>query len=303
MISIKHRYAELLHLTQLFLLREYSLKDVKMVEPPLFAFFQRKMQNFSSPIRNAPSPVVTVPPVPSSQVPVKTITIPPSPDPGPSQPPPKPTPPPEPLPPPTQPEPVIPPSPPPAIQGKSTHKGKEFSLEPWNPPSSSRDHRELWKVCQTLFPEWTLCEAIPSDAIAQKQKNAWQRNQDILPIILLSFHDHEQQVIFLKNIAQAISLRLAPAKVLSASQLEKENSWENLLNSSQLRLVIASDYGLYLYPKLMRFYREMPQQNRHFLHQTPLLLLSDLSLYLREPQLKPLLWRAICNEFAALKTS
>ena len=70
-------------------------------------------------------------------------------------------------------------------------------------------------------------------------------------------------------------------------------------NSSNLRLIIASDYGLYLQPKLMAYYREVTQQGKHFVNNIPLLLLSDLALYLKEPQLKSLLWRAICKEFAA----
>ncbi len=72
-----------------------------------------------------------------------------------------------------------------------------------------------------------------------------------------------------------------------------------MTQSPDLRLVIASDYDLYLQPELMKVYREAPQQGKHYLNKTPLLLLSDLSLYLKEPQLKSLLWRAICNEFAA----
>jgi hypothetical protein len=306
MMLNKRHYAELLHLTELYLLREYSLKESKIVDPAVFAFFQTKMKYSSIPVvpRKIPQPpAMPIPPVQMTKAPNPpnpSPTIPPSPDPQPPLPPqppqPRPEPPPqEPLPPPTQPEPVTPPQRPPIIQEK-TGKSKEFVLEPL-PAPPPHDQREFWKICPTLFPDWLLCETLPNDEIAQKNKNAWLREQEIAPVMILSFHDHEQQVTFLKNIAQAISLRLAPARIVSASKLEKENAWEHLLNSPRLQLVIASDYGLYLQPKLMRFYREVPQQGKHFLHQTPLLLLSDLSLYLKEPQLKPLLWRAICNEF------
>jgi len=182
------------------------------------------------------------------------------------------------------------------IAGKPS-KGRNFSLEPLT-AISPQHSPEGWKFYQSLFPDWSLSEAIPNDKIALKNKNAWMKIQEATPVIILSFHDNEQQLTFLKNIAQAISLRLSSAQVISASQIEKENGWENLLNSPQLRLVIAGDYELYLHPKLMHVYREIPQHGRHFLGKIPLLLLSDLSLYLKEPQLKPLLWRAICNEFA-----
>lgn len=302
MKSIKDSYDQLLSLTQLFLLREHSLKEVKIVDPAVLAFFQAKLKG--SPVL----PAAKVIQHPASSSPVQLIqnpankvqatTIPPSPDPKPPQPRPEPIPP-EPLPPPTQPEPVIIPPQPPAIQDKPSKN--KFNLDPLTSAAPVQDHREYWKLCNTLFSEWTLCETIPSDAMAQKNKNAWLKNQEISPVMILSFHDNEQQLSFLKNIAQAISLRLAPARVLSATQIEKENCWKEVLDSPHLRLIIASDYGFYLQPHLMQFYRDVPQQSKHFLNQIPLLLLSDLSLYLKEPQLKPLLWRAICNEFASSK--
>jgi hypothetical protein len=301
---IKDYYAELLSLTQLFLLREHSLKDVRMVDPTSMNFFQKKGQpplSSSAPKKVQPAPI-SAPEIKNSKISLQSaISEAPQPEARPvearqeSLPA-------QPLPTFAQPSsvqqtPVIPTSQPPVIQDKIS-KGKGFSLEPFV-SASSQENSEWWNLSQTLFPEWVLSKAIPSDVIAQKNKNAWLKSQEIPPVIILSFHDNEQQQTFLKNIAQAISLRLAPAQVVSASQIEKENGWENILNASQLRLVIAGDYGLYLHPKLMRFYKELPQQGKHFLNQTPLLLLSDLSLYLKEPQLKPLLWRAICNEFAA----
>lgn len=332
MNSIKQCYSELLSLTQLFILREYALKDFSVVDPAVLPFFQKKMNKLNLPSshtntqllsKTQPSPQNgKVQVQPKIMLPLQTPsqssqsqthqTQPPSSQP-PQQPSQQPQPPqllqfdqirlkPEPL--------MAPPAPPqtkslhpsPQTPDKHTHfkKSKQFSLEPWT-GIPAHNTEEFWKIGQTLFPDWKLCETIPSDAIAQKNKNAWLKNQDILPVLILSFNDNEQQLAFLKNIAHAISLRLAPARVLSAPKLEKENSWTTILNSPQLRLVIANDYGLYLQPALMNFYREVPQQNKHFLNQTPLLLLSDLSLYLKEPQLKPLLWRAICNEFAALQ--
>ncbi len=302
MKSIKHGFAELLNLTQLYLLREYSLKEAKMVDPVTFGFFQNKMKSsfvLPSTKKVRPPPLASMAPVQMPKNSLSATTVPPSPDPRPPETRPEP-PPSEPLPPPNQPEPLIPDPKPPAIQDHSS-KGKGFILEPMTSASSTKDYREFWKLCSTLFLDWILCETIPSDALAQKHKNAWLNHQTITPVIILAFHEEEKQLAFLKNIAQAISLCLAPTRVLSAQKLEKENCWENVLNSPHLRLIIACDYGLYLQPNLMRFYREIPQQSKHLLNQIPLLLLSDLSLYLKEPQLKPLLWRAICNEFASLQ--
>ena len=302
MKSIKSHYADLLSLTQLLLLREAFSSNVKMVDPAILSFFQTKA-NLSSlplakkmaqpplsasvkPIESAKAPISHVSPIATpiharpSKPHLETSSL-------------------QALPAIIQPEPMTSPFQSLVTQDKSS-KTKGFSLEPLV-GSAPQEGGELWNLCQTLFPNWVLSKTIPSDAMAQRNKNAWLKNQEISPVTILSFHDNEQQLTFLKNIAHAISLRLAPARVLSASKLEKENGWENILHSPHLRLVIASDYGLYLHPKLMHFYREVPQQGKHFLNKVPLLLLSDLSLYLKEPQLKPLLWRAICNEFATLQ--
>lgn len=304
MTPIKKCYAELVSLTQLFLLREYGLTEINRVDPAAFAYFQKKIRSLlpSNPAKKTQQ--TSSIPLPISQQAKSSTRSPttyPSSDPHPPETPPVP-PPPSPLPPPTQPEPVTPEPRPPVIQdkpGKTKRDSKGLALAPLTEPAVSQNDREFWKLFPNLFPELALIESIPSDSAALKIKNAWLNDQMIPPVIILSFQDEEQQIAFLKNMAQAISVRFAPARVFSATKFENENCWENILKSPGLRLVIASDYGLYLQPGLMHFYSEILQQGKHFLNHIPLLLLSDLSLYLKEPQLKSLLWRAICNEFAA----
>ncbi|MBA3722835.1 MAG: hypothetical protein H0W88_10615 [Parachlamydiaceae bacterium] len=173
-----------------------------------------------------------------------------------------------------------------------------FSLEPFAKPQKP-EFDDISNNLKKAFPHFSIRDQIPSDENAQKFKNAWLYEQLIPPIILLSFNDQDKHLAFLKNIASAISLSLAPARVIAGPAMEQEKKWDQILNTPALKLVIASDYGLYLMPELMKYYKEQTKTAKHFLHQTPLLLLSDLSLYLKEPQLKPLLWRAICTEFNA----
>lgn len=315
MTTPKDRYRELVNLTQLYLLRECALKERKVVDPAILDYFKKKLS--PSPIQHQQPTPPPIRPLPSATTTTAPIFQPKPPS----------------LPLPIQPLPKIekkreesliksPPieqqkgSPPRQIQKeeilvvssiepqpapeKETKK-KGFSLEPMSSPTS-QDHSEWWKLYRQIGEDKVLNETIPSDELGQKNKNIWKRQEEIAPIIILSFHDNEQQLTFLKNIAQAISLRLAPAQVISAPHIEKESRWETIFKTPHLQLVISGDYGLYLHPKLMHFYREDSQQNKHFLHTTPLLLLSDLSLYLRDAQLKPLLWRAICNEFAAVQS-
>lgn len=307
MTILKQRYAQLLSWTQLFLLREYSVAIVKSVDPAVANFFltRKKLGSPLSPAKKiVQQPLASAPSTQFNKIPVRATTTPPSPDPRPPEIHPNPTPA-QPFPPTTPPEPPSPDPKPPVIHDKlsnSKHASKMFALDPMGDTPVSHLNREFWKLFSTLFPDVNLSESIPSDAQAQKIKNNWLQEQMIPPVVLLSFQEGEKQLIFLKNIADAISLQLAPARVFSASKIEQENEWDALLKSPALQLVIASDYGLYMQPGLMKFYREIPQQGKHFLGSIPLLLLSDLSLYLKEPQLKSLLWRAICNEFAAARS-
>lgn len=310
MTLLKESYKELLALTQLFIQREYSSQKELLINPPTLAFFQKfqetsfsmnpiKKERFfpsttSSPridefkASTPPSPLPEPRPEPTPPPPTQPEP-PPQPNPEPSKP--------NPTPPPAQPEPQ-----PPMIH-KNPKEESLLALDPINASTISQDFGGFWKNFPHLFPHIRLFESIPADSFAKKIKNIWLNEQTIPPILILSFHEEEKQLRFLKNIAQAITLRLAPARVFSASKWEKEKRWESLLTSPNLHLIITSDYGLYLQPGLMHYYREIPQQGKHFLLQTPLFLLSDLSLYFKEPQLKSLLWRAICNEFAISQRS
>ncbi|WP_068470215.1 hypothetical protein [Candidatus Protochlamydia phocaeensis] len=308
MTSLKHRYQELVALTQIFLLREHPLKDKPfcLAAPSNHSFFQAGMKRSlsSAPYSKdspPPQPIALNRPLPGRQPAVQSPSPDPQPQPGPILPSPDPLPPvnppehpfPDPLPPTTPPQSPSPdPQPPQIVRDK-----RPLQLEPLSATSFPTLDLSFKQTLRELFPHYPLCDNIPDDKIAKKVKNAWYQEKVIPPIIILSFNDQDKHLTFLKNVAQAISLRLAPARVLSGVQLEKEKQWETILREPHLRLVIASDYGLYLQPGLMKHYREVPKQAKHFLHQTPLLLLSDLNLYLKDPQLKALLWRAICKEF------
>ncbi len=300
-MDILTHYRELLALTQIYLHREYPRHAVKTMDPSAFAYFNKKT---APPISLQSNHQCKPAPLPPAQ-PLKTQAQTPSPfsppacpkppsaapiqiESAPSQPPVKSG----------KTAAAAPPSPPPKAERQPPVHAKGLALEPFA-AQASHDLSGFWKLHRQFLPEVTVNETIPEDAVALKLKNSWRNEQTIPPVVILSFRGEEKELAFLKNVAHAISLRLAPARVIPASRWEKENGWEGMTQSPDLRLVIASDYDLYLQPELMKVYREAPQQGKHYLNKTPLLLLSDLSLYLKEPQLKSLLWRAICNEFAA----
>lgn len=190
----------------------------------------------------------------------------------------------------------------PEIDSKPIKEKRSLVLETMDCPAApaSLSFKDFFKE---HFPHYPLSDVVPKDHAARKARDAWLIKQQIQPVIILSFDEKNQSLAFLKNIAKAISLRLAPACVLSGTQLEKEQQWEKIFSTPALRLIIACDYELYLQPGLMQHYRSVQSSAKHYLKDTPLLLLSDLSLYLKKPELKLLLWNAICNEFDANHSS
>lgn len=314
MNSLVKQYAELVSLTQLFLIKEHNIHESRLSFPKEKAFFNSRLKPVEKKYHQPPVAAERLPPPPTKQ----NIPLPqPTPQPGISPPqaqPPQlaplaaqPTHPPIPL---TQAKPSskhsLPPTQPEEILQNKSEKSKQtqlFSLDPLaSAPLVAEDHG-FKAILQKTFPHYRLNETIPDDRLAKKLMNAWSLEQSIPPVIILAFNEKEKHLTLLKNIAKAITLRFAPARVMSGLKLEKDKQWDSLLNTADLRLIIASDYGLYLQPALMTHYREASKQAKHFLNQTPLLLLSDLDLYLKEPQLKSLLWRAICNEFSPALSS
>jgi hypothetical protein len=72
------------------------------------------------------------------------------------------------------------------------------------------------------------------------------------------------------------------------------------LTSSELKLVIICDHTLWQLQNLRHFYKETPAQNYRQLGDKHLLMLPDLSLYLKDPLLKRSLWKALCQTISSL---
>lgn len=299
MTSVKQSYHHLISLTQLYLLREYGPKSMLAADPDSYKYLRKKTGD-AAPLKNPlkPPPLNLLPqqPAPFQKLvkidpPSNMITAPP-----PSSSSPVFAPPPLPL------NAAVPlpaaPTLPPSLH--SSNKLKNHTLEEMK-PAQAMNHGEMMKQCKNLFPDLPLTDSVPSDSRAKRFKDQWL-NKNHSPVLILSFQTGEKEMQFLKNITKAISLHHLPARLLSAGKIEEEDGWEKIL-LPEVKLILATDYDLYLHPKLMRYYEDNPKQGKHFLNKIPLLLLSELSAYFKNPPLKSLLWRAICNETAALTSS
>lgn len=168
-----------------------------------------------------------------------------------------------------------------------------FALEPME-EAKPHDLSDIRKMYSERFPQSPILDVPPDSAIALKP--SLEVSASSYPqVALLSFSGNQRLLDFMGNIARAIHLRWGlRAEILPAHQWEQEKAWEGLLAYPGLKLILASDYGLQTLPGLTSHYREAQRQGQHYLKNTPLLLLSDLTLYLREPHLKQPLWQAIC---------
>lgn len=152
------------------------------------------------------------------------------------------------------------------------------------------------------FPSVCLEEKIPSDERAKEIASAYKTKNHAKDITILVFNQSGQELSFLKEVAKALNISFYKTALINAHALEKEDKWDFLLSAKPLKLIIASDYGIWQCPKLLKFYKEIPSSSTRLLKGTPLFLLPDLSLYLKKPLLKRSLWNALCQIMQTINT-
>ncbi|EFB40418.1 MULTISPECIES: hypothetical protein [Parachlamydia] len=279
MMDIEKQFADLLTLTQLYVFQEHQLKDWTLAESQAFTYFKKRAQSQkeaklspkTAPINPSFTPLpiaATTPQAPPKKKPLLSAIL--------------------------------------AKEENKTTLAKESEASPaktqaeWHlelPPTPTADSFEPFHAAfQKLFPARTLTTHIPDDAEARQKKELWKLPQSSPAVIILSFGEPSKLSLFLQNLAKAIEhLVPQPVEIRSAFSIEALNEWSALFQSQDLRLIIATDAGIQSCPQLIPFYRETQKQSRHYLDRIPLLLLSDLSLYLKEPKLKLSLWQVLCE--------
>lgn len=162
----------------------------------------------------------------------------------------------------------------------------------------SSDLSSVRNILSVVAPELAILNDIPSDLIARKISERWKTKNQTAPISILLFQEPPEQRALLEQIAKALDIYFGPAKIVNAETIEKEKQWEAFLSVADLKMVIVCDYTLWQLNHLMHFYKETPAQGIRTLGTTPLFLLPDLSLYLKDPLLKRSLWKALCQKFS-----
>lgn len=286
-MPLDQEYCELIALTKLYLLQEYQGGDWKYSEEESYAYFKELAKRSSPPIEKKAPPVAAPPVETKAPPPIETKAPPVVAPPVETKAPPVET---------KAPPHIEAKAPPPVeiktppIETKAPPPAEKKAVAIVEPvkPVETVDFSDIQKILQARFPALALLPHPPDDREARLGKKTTAAE-----VVILSFD--KQTPLFLKNMAIAIQQELGSAAVVSAQRIESEKGWEKLLRENPPKLIISTDYGLYTLQEAMQFYREVPKQAKYFLGNIPLLLLTDLSLYIKEPKLKPTLWRAICQ--------
>ena len=167
------------------------------------------------------------------------------------------------------------------------------------PMSKEEGFAEIKKILNRAAPDLAIMPEIPCDAQARLIAERWKTKNQSAPISLLAFHESDPQRQFLLNLAAALEVNFGQTRLIAAEGIEKEKQWEAFLSVPEIKLVIICDYALWQMPNLLQYYREVPSLSQRFLLNAPLMLLPDLTLYLKDPLLKRSLWRALCQKIAA----
>ncbi len=167
-----------------------------------------------------------------------------------------------------------------------------FRFEPPEIPKTT-SHEAMRSLMTQIAPELFLHETAPTDLSAKRIKEGWKERYATPEVpILLHGKNHLK---FLTQIAKAIDTCFFPSRIVPFEHLEKEKKWDLFLESQRLKLIIAPDHVLFGSKGLLPYYTENPNEKTRFLGKIPLLLLPDLSLYMKDPSLKRSLWNVICQ--------
>lgn len=151
------------------------------------------------------------------------------------------------------------------------------------------------------FPHIFIHADIPSDRKAIAIKTGWKIKSRLIDVPIFSTQEMTPFLPLLHNIAKAISASFAPSKVIHIDTVEKKDVWDTLLDSHYIKLILCPDVILWSSKALMKHYKQQPLKTIQKLGDIDLILLPELSLYLKDPMLKQALWNMLSQYFEQTK--
>lgn len=151
------------------------------------------------------------------------------------------------------------------------------------------------KLIEKVHPYFPLVDQIPDDTLAKKKGESWKENGPAAQVVILYFGEAPNDLEFLKKLAKAIHTSYAPTKLIDARRISNEKKWDQFLKEGNYKLIISPEKGVQTSFELMRLYTEIPKTQARFLGKIPLVLLSSLDQYQKNPYLKRTLWSTLCQ--------
>jgi hypothetical protein len=161
------------------------------------------------------------------------------------------------------------------------------------PATERRNLSDMRQLIQKIFPDLSLRETIPDDALAKRMSRLWEETYLSAQVVIIAFEEVGIGMEFLKNVTSAIDKLLLPAQLIEGSMLEKEQGWDLLLSSSSLKIIICSPWSSWKTTSLAKHYLQNGATGKQFLGKHRLLFLEPSLIYLKHPDRKRELWKIL----------
>jgi hypothetical protein len=173
---------------------------------------------------------------------------------------------------------------------------KEHDFKPDVPLAPTRNlFLQMRKAVKANLPKLALKEDVPSDDRAKQIAGQWKHHAFTQEVLLFIFNEKDQELSFLKNLAQAVNTHLKPAQVIDTNLYEKERKWKIFFQFHQCKLIICSEKELFASSELKNFYVHPKISPLPLLGNIPTLLLSPYSSYASDKAQKQQLWNTLCQ--------
>lgn len=138
--------------------------------------------------------------------------------------------------------------------------------------SVEKDFSDLERIFMKDLPHIPLHKQLPDDTVAKQKSDEWKHSHPIAYI--LTAHETKQELNFLQNIANSITVCFGTARLVPIQEL-KESHFH-----ADLKLCIAQ------------------HSITHPLIQNKLLPIDTIANYFANPSAKAILWKAISDKFS-----
>jgi len=266
--NAREQFSELVALTEIYLLQEYSCKDWMYSDSDCFKFFKTLEESRRQESMSKEKPK-SAPPPSLEKVPQKVVA--------PAIPKPVaiPAPPPQPIK--TAPEPI-------ALKEEKKEPPKEVQVTPKiiPEPKSVFVPEPLSKPKEVDLADMraAVASAMPQVKIAETPKAPPLASQP--SAVLLALGETGEELLFLHNVASAIDRLLRSAEVVSLPKKEREAAWKALASRPGLSWIVAFGEEVYTLPGISK--------GQQKIGTVSLLLQPSALTILRDPNQKAALW-------------